>query len=124
MEVCDRCHDLSDVEIDILSSCDELEHGEEEEDEERVAIVQSTPAAIARKRPLQRTILSKSSQDSKRTHIAHGSAKKLKSATADQRMREFPQEHLSAYCGKLVCRVCHTEVSLKMSILNESPRPF
>ena len=32
-------------------------------------------------------------------------------------MREFPHEHLSADCGKLVCRVCHTEVSLKMSIL-------
>ena len=31
----DCSHDLSDVEIDILSSCDELEHGEEEEDEER-----------------------------------------------------------------------------------------
>ena len=52
MEVRDRCHDLSDVEIDILSSCDELEHGEEEEDEEGVAIVQGTPAAIARKRSL------------------------------------------------------------------------
>ena len=32
-------------------------------------------------------------------------------------MREFPHEHLSADCGKLVCRVCHTEVSFKMSIL-------
>ena len=117
MEVRDRCHDLSDVEIDILSSCDELEHGEEEEDEEGVAIVQGTPAAIARKRSLQRTSLSKSSPDSKRTRIAHGSATKLKSVTANQRMREFPHEHLSADCGKLVCRICHTEVSLKMSIL-------
>ena len=32
-------------------------------------------------------------------------------------MRKFPREHLSADCGKLVCRVCHPEVSLKMSIL-------
>ena len=47
MEVRDRCHDLSDVEIDILSSCGELEHAEEEEDEEGVAIVQGTAAAIA-----------------------------------------------------------------------------
>ena len=119
MEVRNRCHDLSDVEIDIISSCDELEHGEEEEDEEGVAIVQGTPAAVARKRSLQRTSVSKSSPDSKRTHIAHGSATKLKSVTADQRMREFPHEHLSADCGKLVCRVlvCHTEVSLEMSTL-------
>ena len=117
MEVRDRCHDLSDVEIDVLSSCDELEHGEEEEDKEGVAIVQGTPAAIAGERSLQRTSLSKSSPDSKRTRIAHGSATKLKSVTADQLTREFPHEHLSADCGKLVCRVCHTEVSLKMSIL-------
>ena len=100
-----------------VSSCDELEHGEEEEDEEGVAIVQGTPAAIARKRSLQRTSLSKSSPDSKRTRIAHATATKLKSVTADQRMRECPHEHMSADCGKLVCRVCHTEVSLKMSIL-------
>ena len=32
-------------------------------------------------------------------------------------MRDFPHEHLSADCGKLVCRVCHTEVRFKMSIL-------
>ena len=32
-------------------------------------------------------------------------------------MREFPHEHLSADCGKLVCRVCHSEVSFKMIIL-------
>ena len=120
MEVRDRYHDLSDVEIDILPSCDELEHGEEEEDEERVAIVQGTPAAIARKRSLQRTSLSKSSPDSKRTRIAHGSATKLKSVTADQRMREFLHEHLSADCGKLVCRVCHTEASPKMRPLLEA----
>ena len=117
MEARDSCHDLSDVEIDISLSCDELEHGEEEEYEEGVAIVQGTPAAFARERSLQRTSLSKSSPDSKRTRIAHGSATKLKSVTADQRMRKFPREHLSADCGKLVCRVCHPEVSLKMSIL-------
>ena len=84
MEVHDRCHDLSDVEIDAISSCGELEHGEEEEDEQGVAIVQGTKAAIARKWSLQRTSLSKSSTDSKRTCIAHGSAMKLKSVTADQ----------------------------------------
>ena len=75
------------------------------------------PLLLGKGRSLQRTSLSKSSPDSKRTRIAHGSATKLKSVTADQRMREFPHEHLSADCGKLVCRVCHTEVSLKMSIL-------
>ena len=84
MEDHDRCHDLSDVEFAALSSCGELEHGEEEEDEQGVAIVQGTKAAIARKWSLQRTSLSKSSTDSKRTCIAHGSAMKLKSVTADQ----------------------------------------
>ena len=84
MEVHDRCHDLSDVEIDALSSWDELEHGEEEEDEQGVAIAQGATAVIARKRSLQRTSLSKSSTGSKRTCIAHVSAMKLKSVTADQ----------------------------------------
>ena len=48
--------------------------------------------------------------------MAHG-----KSTVVDisphQRVQEIPGEHLEADAGKLVCTACHTELSLKLSIV-------
>ena len=75
-------------------------------------------ASISRKRSLQRTsfLKSENAEKSKRTRAAHG-----KSTVVDisphQRVQETPGEHLAADAGKLVCTACHSELSLKLSII-------
>jgi hypothetical protein len=111
MESRDRTQDLSDVEIDCLDSSDESSvelHGEPEQGD--VPLVPGEPAAVARKRSLQRTSFSKSTVGSKRTRLAHGSTTTPTNVTAAQLVNEL----FAADCGKLVCRVCHIKVSLKM----------
>jgi hypothetical protein len=41
----------------------------------------------------------------------------LKSVTASQRVREFPNESLAVSCGKLFCLACREDLSLKLSVI-------
>ena len=114
----DRSLDASDLETDYLTSDDEeVVRNRVHSDNDQVDVERGTPAAIARKRSLQRTSFSKTSAERKRARLAHGASTALKNVLPSQRVQEFPGEHLVADGSKLVCRVCHTEISLKMSVL-------
>ena len=71
-------------------------------------------AAIARKRSFART--SKEVSSGKRTRVAHGESTKA-AVNPATRIQEFPEQYLKADGGKLVCTACHSEVSLKKSIV-------
>lgn len=71
-------------------------------------------AEIARKRSFSRT--SKDSSEAKRTRVAHGDSTHV-AINPEVRVKEFPDEMLKADSGKLVCTACHTEISLKKSIV-------
>ena len=73
-------------------------------------------ASIARKRSFQQTATDKLDDSAKRTWVAHGHSTKV-DVSPSRRVSEFPGEHLVADCGKLDCLACHTEISLKRSII-------